>query len=183
MADEEIFFQAKSGLEKNGDEISAKKRRNNFTPDKGYLDGIRQAVFMSTGLPESFVDDVEMRLLTLGYSIQDGDGWSIAFGAQKVANEIKNECNVSAVPEGLYNVAVDMVCGEFLLLKKASGLLSGFEVDLNAAGLKQVQEGDTNVTFMAEGVSSSEGRLNAAINYLLNHGKPQFVTFRRLRWT
>jgi hypothetical protein len=107
---------------------------------------------------------------------------SVIFVIDKVANTIKNACNVSNIPEGLYQVAVDMVCGEFLLAKKGSGELQGFEMDLAQAVLKQVQEGDTNVTFGVESSLSPEQRLNAAIDYLINYGKNQFVTYRRLKW-
>jgi hypothetical protein len=128
------------------------------------------------------LDDVISRLQSLGYTVQESDSWAITFVIDKVVNTIKNACNVKTIPEGLYQVAVDMVCGEFLLAKKGSGALQGFEMDLAQAVLKQVQEGDTNVTFGVESSLSPEQRLNAAIDYLINYGKNQFVTYRRLKW-
>lgn len=152
-------------------------------PVTGKLENIKPTTTQATGLTSDFIDDVDMRLQSFGYTVQDSDSWAVAFAVQKVANEIKNECNLTAIPEGLIQVAVDMVCGEFLLAQKGSGQLNGFNVDLNSAALKQVQEGDTNVVFAVEGVASPEKRLDALINYLIGYGKGQFVTYRRLKWT
>ena len=126
-------------------------------------------------------DDVVLRLESLGYAVEESDSWAITFVIDKVKNTIQNACNVQTVPDGLYQVAVDMVCGEFLLAKKGSGALQGFEMDLAQAVLKQVQEGDTNVTFGVESSLSPEQRLNAAIDYLIHYGKDQFATYRRLK--
>lgn len=128
------------------------------------------------------LDEVKQRLESLGYSCDAADDWVLGFIIDKVTNTIKNDCNIAEIPEGLNQVAVDMVCGEFLLGKKASGQLDGFNVDLNSAALKQTQSGDTNVVFAVEGVNSPEKRLDAVINFLINYGKGQFVTYRRLKW-
>jgi hypothetical protein len=128
-------------------------------------------------------EDIKQRLESLGYTFDVADEWVLNFLIEKVTNTIKNECNVTAIPEGLNQVAVDMVCGEFLLMKKGSGQLDGFNVDLNTAVLKQVQEGDTNVVFAVDQTASAEQRLDALIYYLMNYGKNQFITYRRLKWT
>ena len=127
-------------------------------------------------------DDVTKRLESLGYTAEATDKWAIDFIIEKVTNTIKNECNVGKIPEGLHQIAVDMVCGEFLMMKKASGQLDGFEVDLNTAGLKQLQEGDTNVVFAVDSIASPEQRLDALIKHLMNYDRKQFATYRRLKW-
>ena len=124
------------------------------------------------------------RLKSLGYELdEEKDGWVVTFLIDKVINTIRNECNVSVIPDGLMQVAVDMVCGEFLKGKKASGQLSGFEVDLNSATLKQTSSGDTSVTFAVDGLQSNEQRLDYLIEHLMNYGRAQFITYRRLKWT
>jgi len=152
-------------------------------PVTGNLETIKATTITATGLTDEFIDDVDLRLQSLGYTVSESDSWAVAFAVQSVVNRIKNECNIAAVPEGLIQVAVDMVCGEFLLAKKSSGGLEGFNVDLNSAALKQTQSGDTNVVFAVEGVNSAEQRLDTVIKWLINYGKSQFITYRRIKWT
>jgi len=128
-------------------------------------------------------EDIIQRLASLGYTFDEGkDGWVIGFLIDKVTNLIKNETNQTEIPEGLYQIAVDMVCGEFLKAKKASGDLGGFDLDLNSAALKQKSQGDTSFTFAVDKINSAEERLEAVIEHLLNYGKPQLLRFRRFVW-
>jgi len=128
-------------------------------------------------------DDIIKRLASLGYTFnEDRDGWVIGFLVDKVTNTIKNETNLTEIPEGLHQIAVDMVCGEFLKAKKASGDLGGFEIDLDSAMLKQKSQGDTSFSFAVDKMQSAEERLDTVIDHLLNYGKPQFLAFRRLKW-
>ena len=128
-------------------------------------------------------EDIVKRLASLGYAFNvDVDGWVIGFLIDKVESFIKSEINILEIPEGLYEVAVDMACGEFLKAKKASGDLGGFVVDLNSAALKQKSQGDTSFTFAVDKIESAEERLDGVINHLLNYGKPQFASFRRFSW-
>ena len=125
--------------------------------------------------------DIIDRLKSLGFVADDNDEWGLTFIIDKVTNHIKNECNVSAIPEELREIAIDMACGEFLMVKKASGRLDGFEVNLNALMVKTVAEGDTSVTHAVDKTLSPEERLDAVIGHLLNQ-KPQLLAFRKLRW-
>ena len=129
-------------------------------------------------------EDIVNRLESLGYTYDEvSDKFMLEYLIGKVTNTIKNECNVLEVPEGLMQIAIDMICGEFLFLKKGSGQLDGFTADINAAGLKQTQSGDTNVVFAIEGLKSNEQRLDYLIGYLMNTERRQFATYRRLKWT
>jgi len=70
--------------------------------------------------------------------------------------------------------------GEYLSMKKGSGQLEGFDLD---AAVKQIQEGDTNITFaIGEGSATPEQRLNALIDYMLNGRLGEIYRFRRLVW-
>lgn len=94
---------------------------------------------------------------------------------------IKNLSNLSEIPEGLESLAVSMAVGEYLNMKKCSGQLEGF--DLDAAAMKSIQEGDTNITFaLGEGSSTPEQRLNSLIDYLINERIGEIYRYRRLVW-
>lgn len=94
---------------------------------------------------------------------------------------IKNLSNLSEIPEGLESLAVSMAVGEYLNMKKCSGQLEGF--DLDAAAVKSIQEGDTNITFaLGEGSSTPEQRLNYLIDYLINGRIGEIYRYRRLVW-
>lgn len=128
------------------------------------------------------LERIKERLQSLGYTVKDSDDIAINFAMQKVENTIKNDCNVSAIPDGLTHVAINMVVGEFLMSKKtfAPSDLLNFNLD---SAVKQIQEGDTNISFaVGEGSKTDEQRLDSFIAYLLNYGRDEFVTYRRFRW-
>ena len=128
------------------------------------------------------LEKVEEKLRALGYTVKDNDKVILNMAMKKVENTIKNDCNVSSIPEGLSSIAIDMVVGEFLMAKKtfAPGDLSSFNFD---AAVKQIQEGDTTITFaIGEGSKTDEQRLDTFINYLLNYGRSEFSCYRRFRW-
>nr|DAP12281.1 MAG TPA: head to tail adaptor [Caudoviricetes sp.] len=128
------------------------------------------------------LERVKERLQSLGYTVKDSDDIAINFAMQKVENTIKNDCNISAIPDGLMNIAIDMVVGEFLMSKKtfAPNDLLNFNLD---SAIKQIQEGDTNISFaVGEGSKTDEQRLDSFIDYLLSYGRDEFITYRRFRW-
>lgn len=128
------------------------------------------------------LERIKERLQSLGYTVKDSDDIAINFAMQKVENTIKNDCNVSAIPDGLMHVVINMVVGEFLMSKKtfAPSDLLNFNLD---AAIKQIQEGDTNISFaVGEGSKTDEQRLDSFIDYLLNYGRDEFITYRRFRW-
>lgn len=128
------------------------------------------------------LERIKERLQSIGYAVKDSDDIAINFAMQKVENTIKNDCNISAIPDGLMNIAIDMVVGEFLMSKKtfAPNDLLNFNLD---AAIKQIQEGDTNISFaVGEGSKTDEQRLDGFIDYLLNYGRDEFITYRRFRW-
>ena len=128
------------------------------------------------------LEQAKERLESFGYDLKDGDKATLAFSIQKAENTIKNDCNVSEIPEGLKCIAIDMAVGEFLTAKKTFSPkdIEGMDLDL---AVKQIQEGDTNTVFaIGEGSLTPEQRLNNLLNYLLTHGRDEFSCYRRLRW-
>ncbi len=104
----------------------------------------------------------------------------ISFAIQKVENIIKNECNITLIPDGLNKTAVDMVCGEFLFTLKSTGKLEGFNLEVM---VKQVQAGDTNVTFaIGQGSMTPEQRLDSLLSYLMTYGRGEFTCYRKIKW-
>lgn len=129
------------------------------------------------------LDKVMERLASLGYTdISDSDKAVLGFAVGKVTNTIRNDCNISEIPDGLTHIAVDMAVGEFLTAKKtfAPDDIAGLDLDY---AVKQIQLGDTNTVFATgEGSLTSEQRLDALLNYLLTHGRDEFSCYRRIRW-
>ena len=126
------------------------------------------------------LEDVTKRLESFGYEVTEDDAWMIEFLIQKIENSIKADCNVSSVPDGLYSVATDMICGEFLFAKKQTGQLEDFNLE---AALKSVQAGDTTVTYaIGDASMTPEQRLNSLISYLMTKGKGEFACYRKIKW-
>lgn len=118
-------------------------------------------------------------LTALGVTGADTDPLLDIF-LMNVQQRIMNKINCSSIPEGLEGVAVYMAVGEYLNAKKATGQLTGFDLD---AAVKSIQEGDTNITFaLGEGSSTPEQRLNSLIDYLINGRIGEIYRYRRLVW-
>ncbi|MFF2179413.1 hypothetical protein ACFVT8_23620 [Lysinibacillus sp. NPDC058147] len=128
--------------------------------------------------------DVVMRLSALGVTLSSApsssDDMLLKHAIDKVTNHINNQTNLTAIPVGLNKVAIDMVVGEFLLTKKAMGLLDIEKLNFEAVA-KQVQDGDTNVVFAIEANRTPEAQFNAFIAYL-QHNEVDFVRYRVLTW-
>lgn len=131
----------------------------------------------SSTITERFIELVISRLEDLTYVIGEGDVFSLTFIMQTVENTIRNSCNTASIPDGLTFIAVDMVCGQFLSHKKQTNSL-GDSFDIDTA-IKSVKLGDVNVAFDEEG---SDSKLDRFFNYLMNHGKDEFICYRRIRW-
>lgn len=128
------------------------------------------------------LEKVIERLTSFGYTtVTDGDKVLLNFAIDKVTSTIKNDVNWQNIPEGLLHIAIDMVIGEFLTVKKVFSP-DDLGLDLEYA-TKQIQEGDTSVTFTTgESSQTDEQRLDALISHLLTYGRDEFSSFRRIRW-
>lgn len=123
-------------------------------------------------------DSAVNRLTSIGYNFQTTDLDLLLFCIQKTENHIINTCNTIAIPSGLMAVAIDMVCGEFLYVKKQSGMLDEF-FNLEKA-IETVRSGDTDVTF--DIIQSPDRRLSALINYLSYKSEGELLCYRKLNW-
>lgn len=128
---------------------------------------------------EESVRAVINRLSSFGYLPIENDSWELSFAMLSVENNIKNSCNTTSIPEGLFTVAVDMICGEFLMGRKNSGRLDISTLDLGGA-ITSITEGDVSVSFDAN--STDEQKFNQLVSYLMTKGKGEFVCYRKLSW-
>ena len=130
-------------------------------------------------IESSLTESVLKRLDSLGYEATENDCFIIGFGVQKVENSIKNDCNVSEIPEGLMNIAVDMVCGEVLSVKYRTGQLELTSLDLDGA-IASVTVGGASVSF--DNNTSDAGKFDALVSLLLNGGRGEFACYRSIKW-
>ncbi|MER2006714.1 MAG: hypothetical protein ABS939_04605 [Psychrobacillus sp.] len=104
----------------------------------------------------------------------------ISFAIQKVEFYIQARTNLKLIPDELTNVAIDMAIGEFLFTKYASGQLDISHINFEAV-IKQVQDGDTNVTYAVSDSYSPEAMFNLFIERL-RHGEVKWSDYRVIRW-
>lgn len=122
--------------------------------------------------------DVIKRLRDFGYDYKEAESSdSLDFAISKTTWCILNATNCAEIPEGLSFIAIDMVCAEFLKIKKGFGQLTEIVFE-NVA--KSVAMGDTNVTFADE--ATPEQKFDAAINYLLTGHEDDFLRYRKMVW-
>ena len=126
-------------------------------------------------------ESVSTRLESFGYMVTESDDAIIVLCITKITAYIQNEINSNVIPEKLIPTAVDMICGEFLGIKKTfhPECLEG--LDTNSV-VKRIQAGDTSTEFAVDSKQTPEGRLDSFISTLQNSGRSQFSCFRKLRW-
>lgn len=129
-------------------------------------------------------EQVKLRLADLGFPISNEpgnlDNNLITFAIEKVEFYIQARTNLKLVPEDLTNVSIDMVVGEFLSSKHATGQLDLSTVDFEAV-IKRVQDGDTDVTYAVSDSYSPEALFFAFIERL-RHGEVKWTDYKVLRW-
>lgn len=143
------------------------------------MESIISFITKNTSLSEQFCEAVLNRLVSFGYTPKEDDGWVLSFVMQKVENHIKDSCNTTSIPDGLFHVAVDMVCGEFLYSKKQTNQLEIADLDLSGA-IASISEGDTSVSF--DSASTDEQKFNTLLNFLMTKGEGDFICYRKLKW-
>ena len=130
-------------------------------------------------IESSLTESVLKRLDSFGCIPTENDAFTIGFSMQKVENSIKNDCNVSEIPEGLVNIAVDMVCGEVLSVKYRTGSLELSSLDLDGA-IASVTVGGASVSFVNN--TSDAGKFDVLISLLANNGRGEFACYRSIKW-
>ena len=135
--------------------------------------------FMTSNLPDAFFEMVLRRLDLFGYEVKEADAFAIAFSVQKSEINIKNDCNITEIPEGLYPTLCDMACGDFLSTKYQTGKLNLSDIDLGGA-IASVSEGDISISF--DKSTTDEGKFNALVSALSTAGRGNLACYRRFKW-
>lgn len=120
---------------------------------------------------------VKQRLEKIGYEFTESDDFILNFLIEKVETVIKNNCNISVIPEELKPIAVDMVVGYFLKEKKSTAIETILGLDLTA--IQSIREGDTSVTFAN---ATPEQKLDKMIDYLIFESEKTLVSYRCMKW-
>lgn len=125
------------------------------------------------------IETIINRLESLGYTYDESkDKFVIEeFLMPKVKNHILSMTNQSTIPKECQKIAVDRVCGEFLLAKKNSGQLN---LSIEEA-LASLTEGDFSIS-MGNNAQSADSKIDALIDYLINSGERDLICQRKLRW-
>ena len=126
-----------------------------------------------------FTEDAVNRLVSFGYEPTEDDAWMIAYTMKGTINHVLNEINHMAIPSGLFETVVDMICGEILNAKFLSGQLDLVALDLDGM-IQSVKEGDTTVSFSTEG--SDESKLKGLLSWLIQGKGCDLLCFRKMRW-
>ena len=117
------------------------------------------------------------RLDSFGYEAKEDDAFIIGYSVQKVENNIKNICNVTEIPEGLTNTAVDMSCGEILDTLHRTGKLDVGSITISG-DIASVSLGDATVSFD----NNNSGTFTAFIETLKDSGRGDFACYRQIKW-
>lgn len=142
-----------------------------------YISTLAEAI--NQNIESSLTESVLKRLDSLGYEPMQKDVFAIGFSVQRVENIIKNDCNITEIPEGLVCHAVDMVCGDFLSNMYRTGQLELSSLDLDGA-LASVTVGGASVSF--ENGTSDGSKFNTLISELIGSGRGEFACYRTIRW-
>lgn len=119
---------------------------------------------------------------SMGYKTVAADEPVLRFCLESVRGTVKNTIHCKNVPKGLEHIVISRTVGEFLKSKKAFAPGDLTMLDLDCA-VKQIQEGDTNITFaVGSGSLTPEQRLDNFINGLLHAGQDEMMHYRRLIW-
>lgn len=128
---------------------------------------------------DQFIVDICNELVTLGAVPDEDDLWLILFSIQKAEAHILNQTNQATIPDGLSEVAVDMICGNFIQTKYLSGKLCLTDLHLDDI-VRSVTQGDTTVTF--EPNESDESKIRKMIDWLMNGKGCDLLCYRKMRW-
>ena len=124
-------------------------------------------------------DQVVELLTALGVTGVSGDPL-LDLALATAPQRIMNFTNLPTMPDELASLAVSMAAGEYLNLKKGTGQLEGFDLE---TAIKQIQQGDTNISFaIGDGSLTPEQRLDSLIDFLSNGRRDELYRFRRLVW-
>lgn len=130
------------------------------------------------------LNEVKARLLALQIpfdnSPNSNDEQIITFSVEKVIFYVQSRTNLKEVPETLNKVAIDMVVGDFLSTKHSMGQLDLSTLNFEAI-TKQVQDGDTTVTFAVKDDYSPEAMFYSIVERM-RKSDVKWSDYRVIKW-
>ncbi|MCL2083029.1 MAG: hypothetical protein FWH04_07330 [Oscillospiraceae bacterium] len=118
------------------------------------------------------------RLEALGLTIEGQDEVNLGLFVKRAVNGLLSDCAIDELPEVLLPIVADRAAGRFL--REWSIRKQGVEELGNENLVKQIQEGDTSVTYAVG--HEVEPALDKLVEELLNSGQEIIANCRRLRW-
>ena len=120
---------------------------------------------------------LKLRLGELGITLPAEDASLLGVLLERAKLALLAQTGQSALPKELKEVVVDMAAGEYLLLRKNTGGLEGFDQDY---AIRQMSQGDTSITYAVEGGALSP--LEVLIEGLRKPPVALVQKWRRMRW-
>ena len=131
----------------------------------------------------SIREGIVIRLQAFKYNVQENETSILDYLTLKTISNINNLTNqfytADTIPQDLYSIVVDKIVGEFLLFKKNTGDIPS--LDLSPVE-KQIQAGDTSITYAVENITSPEKMYDLLIDYLISSRDKELMKYRRLVW-
>lgn len=119
---------------------------------------------------------VKDRLEQLGYTADQTDEVALIFVIEKTEAHIKNNCNVSIIPDGLKIHAIDNICGEYLSQLNSIGKLKDFNIE---QALSNIKIGDTTVEYSGK---SNTDLFDILITRLISRLEVEIPCYRQIKW-
>lgn len=131
---------------------------------------------------DSTVIAVQQRLQALGFESVSGDVETIGFYAKLIFDEITTNINWPSIPDKLYYVYIDMICGEYLYKLYQTGRLDGFLPEDKSESYTLTSVGAGNVSYGFNGPKTKAQTLEELIDSLRNPRNKRYLFdfFRRL---
>ena len=107
--------------------------------------------------------------------------FSMAFAINKAVNHCYNDCNISELPTGLYEIVCDMAVASFILQENSINNLNIDDLDLTPA-LSSISEGDVSVSFKNQSGASLIETLQAMANGSIYNRGNDFACYRKIKW-
>lgn len=130
---------------------------------------------------DDILEVVKLKLKNFGYEVNDDDLILLENLKSCCDEYIKNFCNITEIPQGLFYARSDMICGEFLLSQKACGKLNIENLCLDSM-VKSIQEGDVTVVYSDESIDN-ERKIEALIEHLIYRLGKELLNYRCVRWS
>lgn len=121
-------------------------------------------------------EDLVKRLESLNYNADNE--FALKFCADKAYHKVLNAINGTEIPDELYEVFIDMACGE--ILYQMNGTMTEAQKKDVVGAVSRITEGENTIEFDSK--YSTQRMFNDVIESLRKDDREQFSRFRKLVW-